>query len=268
VHEAEAERWSSQCLFIGPTGAHDSGMRRRFNSVFAHIVTPAIKDAGLEPIRIDSIPIESITSHVTEVLLSAGGVIADLTSASPNVYYEIAVRRSVDRPLVLIAEVGETLPFDIAEVQVIFLDHQDLASAVDARRMISQSLMEQIAAGAGRTEPAALGQDASARGRAEAVSWILRSPGERDAAQSDPNGPSAARSQFVASAAEWLRVKWKNVECPYCGAKDWRLGEDIVRIPIFGSANAYPAFPVVCGNCGQTAFVNAVQAGLIEIQTP
>jgi hypothetical protein len=59
--------------------------------------------------------------------------VADLTGGNPNVYYELSVRHGAQLPVVLIAEEGTKLPFDISQSRVIFFDHTDLNSAGKAR---------------------------------------------------------------------------------------------------------------------------------------
>ena len=71
------------------------------------------------------------------------------------------------------------------------------------------------------------------------------------------------RQQLVKAAIDWLADKWKDVDCPYCGAGDWKVGTPL-EISVGGSESSMsPAFPVMCGNCGQTTMVNAIVAGLV-----
>jgi len=66
--------------------------------------------------------------------------VADLTGGNPNVYYELSVRHGAQLPVVLIAEEGTKLPFDISQSRVIFFDHTDLNSAGKAKDELRSQL--------------------------------------------------------------------------------------------------------------------------------
>lgn len=67
---------------------------------------------------------------------------------------------------------------------------------------------------------------------------------------------------LVASAIEWLQEKWGDNPCPYCGVLGWEVSSP-VAIQLASGETVTPSFPVMCSNCGQTVFVNAVRAGLL-----
>ncbi len=63
-------------------------------------------------------------------------VVADLTGRNPNVFYELAVRHAVRKPVVQVIQVGEAIPFDVAPTRTIQVDHRDLDSASRCREEI------------------------------------------------------------------------------------------------------------------------------------
>ena len=67
-------------------------------------------------------------------------VIADLTYYNPNVFYELAVRHAVKKPIVQLIERGEKIPFDVGGMRVIYVTNSDLAFANKAMK----ELIEQI----------------------------------------------------------------------------------------------------------------------------
>jgi len=86
-----------------------------FDIVYRELIAPAIRDAGLEPIRAD----EEVTGGIVhkpmfERLILCDYAVADLTLANANVFYELGVRHAV-RPYstVLAFASGTELPFDV-----------------------------------------------------------------------------------------------------------------------------------------------------------
>jgi hypothetical protein len=74
-----------------------------------------------------------INDHVIRLLNEAPLVIADLFGNNPNVFYEMAVRHTLGKPLIPIAEKGALIPFDVRGIRTVFIDIRDLESfrAVD-----------------------------------------------------------------------------------------------------------------------------------------
>jgi hypothetical protein len=67
-------------------------------------------------------------------------VIADLTGRNPNVYYELALRHTLRKPLVQLIAKGEQLPFDVAGMRTIIIDHHDLDSAEESKAEIVKQI--------------------------------------------------------------------------------------------------------------------------------
>jgi hypothetical protein len=81
----------------------------------------------MEPTRSDKLGEPGIiTSQVIKRITEDDLVIADLTELNPNVFYELAIRHMIGKPLVQIMEKGHRLPFDVAAARTVFIDHRDL----------------------------------------------------------------------------------------------------------------------------------------------
>jgi len=98
-----------------PTGGPDIN----FDSVYEQAIRPAIEAAGMDAIRAD----EELTGGIIqkpmfERLLLCDFALADLTTANPNVFYELGVRHAV-RPATTLAIFArhQSLPFDIASLR-------------------------------------------------------------------------------------------------------------------------------------------------------
>jgi len=105
------------CFVLMPFGRKPdgTGVSIDFDAVYNQLFAPAIRDAGLEPIRAD----EEMTGGVVhkpmfERLILCDYAVADLTLANANVFYELGVRHAV-RPYstVLVFASGTRLPFDL-----------------------------------------------------------------------------------------------------------------------------------------------------------
>lgn len=107
------------CFILMPFGTkpatHGNG-KIHFDLIYQQIIEPAIKAAGLEPIRADQERVGGlIDKPMFERLLLCDYAVADLTTANANVFYELGVRhthRPAATALVFAADQG-ALPFDV-----------------------------------------------------------------------------------------------------------------------------------------------------------
>lgn len=71
----------------------------------------------------------------------------DLSYHNPNVFYELALRHAVRKPIVQLCRAADKLPFDVSQVRTIVVDTSDIYSLVPQL----ESLKAQIAAQIRRT---------------------------------------------------------------------------------------------------------------------
>ena len=122
------------CFVIAPIGESGSEIRKRSDQIMKHIVIPAAEECGYKAIRADDISEPGIiTSQVIQHIMDDPLVLADLTTQNPNVFYELAIRHAIKKPLVQIIERGDKIPFDVAGMRTIPVDHHDLDSVEEAR---------------------------------------------------------------------------------------------------------------------------------------
>jgi hypothetical protein len=123
------------CFVISPIGEDDSDTRKRSDQVLKHIITGAVEQLGYEVIRADKISEPGIITHqILQHIVEAPLVIADLTERNPNVFYELALRHAIRKPLVQLIKKGELIPFDVAATRIIQFDLHNLDS-VDAAKV-------------------------------------------------------------------------------------------------------------------------------------
>jgi hypothetical protein len=129
------------CFIISPIGDDGTEIRKRADQVLKHVITPAVSSAGYDPVRADKISEPGmITGQVIQHIVDSPLVIADLTGMNPNVFYELAVRHAIRKPLVQIIQKGEKIPFDVAGMRTIGVDHRDLDSVEEAKVEIQKQI--------------------------------------------------------------------------------------------------------------------------------
>ena len=128
------------CFVLMPFGTKTdpNGLLIDFDSVYQHLIAPAIREAKLESLRADEEMSGGIIHKpMFERLVLCEYAVADLTTANANVFYELGVRHAV-RPwsTVLIFAGGTRLPFDIAPLRGLpyALDSSGKPANVDAAR--------------------------------------------------------------------------------------------------------------------------------------
>ena len=111
------------CFVIAPIGDPESEIRKRSDQVLKHVIAPAVRQCGYTPLRADHISEPGlISSQVIQHIVNDPLVIADLTGRNPNVFYELALRHALRKPLVQIMKSGEQMPFDVAGTRTIYID--------------------------------------------------------------------------------------------------------------------------------------------------
>lgn len=106
------------CFVLMPFGSKKDpggGPDFDFDAIYREAIRPAIEDAGLQPIRADEERLGGIIHKpMFERLLLCDYAVADLTTANPNVFYELGVRHATRPATTLAVFAAQTqLPFDV-----------------------------------------------------------------------------------------------------------------------------------------------------------
>jgi hypothetical protein len=111
------------CFVIGPFSEPATQVRKWSDFLFQGIIEPVARSEGLSSHRTLDLPQPGrITERVMRELHEADLVIADLTQASPNAFYELGVRHATGKPVVHVAQIGTTLPFDIHDYECVMVE--------------------------------------------------------------------------------------------------------------------------------------------------
>lgn len=109
------------CYFNSAIGESKTPIRDWSDQVLDYIVAPVVNELEYSmPIRKDFIAASrSISTEIIRHLVEDDLVIADLTGGNPNVFYELAIRHMLQKPVVHIIRDGDNFPFDIHDVKMI-----------------------------------------------------------------------------------------------------------------------------------------------------
>ncbi len=112
-----------RCFVISPIGAEGSAVREHADDVFDFIIKPAMDELGISVYRSDHTQqIGRITDQMFRSLLGEDLCIAVLTFHNPNVFYELAIAQAAARPVIILIEKGQTIPFDIHDLRAVEYD--------------------------------------------------------------------------------------------------------------------------------------------------
>src|SRR6266516_3205371 len=127
------------CFVISAIGPLDSAIRRRSNGVLDQVIRPTFEPLGYQVERADHDATPGIiTEGIIAKLMSADLVVAELTDQNPNVMYELAIRHSFGKPVIMMLEHGQDLPFDILGQNTVFYS-ADLAGREEAIRKLTSA---------------------------------------------------------------------------------------------------------------------------------
>jgi len=93
------------------------------SDVYKYLISEALATAGYETKRADNILSgNNILGDIIEGIATSDLVVADLTGANPNVYYELGIAHALDKKVILLAQDIDELPFDLRSYRVLAYD--------------------------------------------------------------------------------------------------------------------------------------------------
>ncbi len=85
-----------------------------FNTIYSDHVKPAIESSGFTVERADEIfGTQPIIEDIWEGINSSEIIIADVTNRNPNVMYEIGMAHTVGKPVLIVTQDIDDVPFDL-----------------------------------------------------------------------------------------------------------------------------------------------------------
>jgi hypothetical protein len=125
------EEFDSACFYISPIGDEASEFRKHSDLFMGTFIEPVLSQFDLRLIRADKInEAGMITSQMIEYIARSKLVIADLSFHNPNVFYEVALRHAIRKPIVQLIRRADRVPFDVQPFRTIMIDTTDIYSLV------------------------------------------------------------------------------------------------------------------------------------------
>jgi hypothetical protein len=91
-----------------------------FNDVYKHFIHDCLLNAGYVVKRADEIKGQNnILGDIVGGIIKSDLIVADLTGANPNVYYELGISHALNKNVILITQAIEELPFDLRSYRVV-----------------------------------------------------------------------------------------------------------------------------------------------------
>ena len=123
-HNSSANRQALPHAFVVMPFGKKKGPDERwidFNSIYEHLIKPALIEAEFEPFRADEESVSGdILTDMFQELLLADLVIADLSIDNANVFYELGVRHALRKRGLIHIQCGRAyMPFDIFNVRTL-----------------------------------------------------------------------------------------------------------------------------------------------------
>ena len=94
-----------------------------FDSIYDEVIKSSLELAGLSVKRADDIQNQrNILRDVFDGIVNSDLIVADLTNLNPNVFYELAIAHAFRKPVILITQNMDEVPFDLQPYRLIQYD--------------------------------------------------------------------------------------------------------------------------------------------------
>lgn len=115
--------------------------REPFNTYYNSIIEPAVTKANLQPKRGDSLFLPTpIMADIWAMIQNTKVLVAVLTGKNANVFYELGLGHAIGKPIVLVSETMDDVPFDLQALRVILYNKDDPRWGDKLRNAITAAL--------------------------------------------------------------------------------------------------------------------------------
>ncbi len=95
-----------------------------YNELFQDVIKPICEEKRIKAMRADEkYGPGHILSDIMKEIYTAKFIIAEISPANQNVFFEVGYAHAMRKPIIFIAEKGKELPFDISGFRVLFYEN-------------------------------------------------------------------------------------------------------------------------------------------------
>lgn len=146
------ENLLKSCFIVTPIGEPGSEINQKAFGLINAVMKPVLEEFNYKPIAASDISSPgSINKQIIIRLYEDELVVANLTGLNPNVMYELAVRHAVKKPVIIMAEKGTKLPFDLVDQRCIF--YEDNLFGVELAKVALKKFLDKAIANTEVTNP-------------------------------------------------------------------------------------------------------------------
>lgn len=113
-----------------------------YQQLYSEVVQPVAKEFGLQAYHVGEVFGPGvILQDIAEGIIEAKIVIAEVTPANQNVFYELGYAHALGKPTILLAERGKQLPFDITGYRCLFYQN-----TIGGKKQVEEALRKHLQA--------------------------------------------------------------------------------------------------------------------------
>lgn len=126
----------SSCFIMMPFGG-------QFDSYYRQVLCPAVEASGMQPVRADEIfSSRALMDDVSRAIEGAGICLADVSGRNPNVAYELGMAHALGKPVIMLTQDVEDVPFDYKHLRILTYDPTGHGWEQDLHDSVMRTILE------------------------------------------------------------------------------------------------------------------------------
>ncbi len=114
-----------------------------YNSYYSKIYKPTLEKNGINISRVDNLfSPRPIILDIQKSIVEADIILCEMSGRNPNVFYELGLAHAIGKPVLLLSQKEEDIPFDLRHIRIIIYDTKD----VQWQKKLKQNLVAGIKA--------------------------------------------------------------------------------------------------------------------------